>query len=235
MYADSLLHGVRQIDHQGDQLLTLRMLSGPKPRHHVEVTMSVLLDIAELLRANSPLPLDPAAYGSMSGETEYRPDGGVHAHTEADTLRGDGLVSQMVEISYEQGPPTVDGLDAEIANRVAAADRLETVGSWVIVPLSATPPYALNWRPVIETILDRLDGLLDDYQRVARRARSDDSDRLLVDGLEAIVEMLDLLSFVIQRADATSRYVRTRTDHRQDELLSTVAQTTTQLWRNDDA
>jgi len=235
MYADSLLHGVRQIHQQGDQLLTLRTFSGPDPHHRVEITTSVLLDIAELLRANSPLPLDPVAHGNMPDEAEYLPDGGVHAHTEADTSRGDCLVSQLIETSYEEGPPTVDGLDSETVDRVADADRLETVDSWVIVPLSATTPYAHNWRPLIEVVLDRLDSVLEDYRRVARRARSENSDRLVVDGLETVVEMLEVLSSVIQRADATSRYVRTRTDHRQDELLSKVADTTTQLWSDDDA
>ena len=235
MRADSLLQGVRRIDHQGERLLGLRTFSGAEPSRRIEVTMTTLVDLAELLRASAPFPRRIEGDLAAWTESEYCPDGGL-----SETVVGqqssdeDGLVRRLIERSYEQGPLTVDRLAPETVDRVAVADRLATVDSWVIVPLSATTPYAHNWWPVVAVLLDRLDEIVAGFRRLARRATTESAGGPFAAGCEVIVDMLETLLAVVRRADANSRYVRHRTDHRQDELFSTIEAATTQL-RSDNA
>ncbi len=235
MYADSLLQDVRLVERQGNRLLKLRAFSGPEPRCRVDVTMISLLDLAEQLRASAPLPLQENQAEPMCIETGDCPNGGHHKHAEADPLNKNGLVSRLIETSYEHGPPMVDRLDPETVNRIETANRIETVDSQVVVPLSASAPYAQNWQPVLAVVLSRLEAALKDFRRLSRRARSDATDRLLATGLEGIVDMLEVFLLVIRRANAESRYVNSRTDHHQDELLSKVADATTQLRSDENA
>lgn len=230
MRADSLLGGVRRIDEQGERLLSLRTFSGPEPARRVEIATDALLDLAELLRAGAPFPprLEPDA---AARTVDARPDGG----SSADGPHGDALVRRVLEAGYERGATTVEEFDDGTADRIAAADRLETAGSRVIVPLSRTAPHAFNWRPVIEALLERLEGIRSTFGRVRDRVRAAGIDRPFAAGCEAIVAMLESLSLVIERADAGVRYVRDRTDQRQDELLSTIADATTQLRGDENA
>lgn len=235
MHAESLLQGVHRIDEQGQQLLALRTFSGPEPSQRVDTVMTTLVDLAELLRASAPFPPRVERTLPAPTEAECLPDGGCSERTvERQSPDENALVRRLIERSYEQGPMTVDQLDPDTVDRVAAAERLATVDSWVIVPLSATAPYAHNWEPVVGVLLDRLDGIGDAFGQLARRARTGATAGPFVAGCEAVVEMLETLVAVVQRADANSRYVRHRTDHRQDELLSTIEDATTQL-RSDNA
>lgn len=230
MRGDSLLGGVRRIDEQGERLLSLRTLSGPEPARRVEIATDALLDLAELLRAGAPFPprLEPDA---TAGPADARPDGG----SPADGPNGDALVRRVLEAGYERGATTVAGFDDETADRIAAADRLETADSRVIVPLSRTAPYAFNWRPVIEALLERIEGVRSAFGRVRDRVRTAGIDRPFAAGCEAIVAMLESLSLVLERADAGVRYVRDRTDQRQGELLATIEDATTQLRGDENA
>ena len=236
MRADSLLQGVRRIDEQGDRLLAVRTFSDTDPARRIDETIDALLDLAELLRAGAPFPPriegDPSRSGGRDerGSLEYRPDSGFQDGSVTDThSRRDGLVRRVLETSYERGAASIELFDPETVDRVTTDDRLETVDSWVIVPLSSIAPYADNWHPVIETLLEHLDGILEDFRRLERRVRVAESDRTLRAGCGTIVEMLETLVFVIRRAVADSRYVHRRTDQRQAELLSTIERATTQL------
>ncbi|WP_455449156.1 hypothetical protein [Natrinema thermotolerans] len=235
MRGDSLLGGVRRIDEQGERLLSLRTFSGPEPARRVEIAMDALLDLAELLRAGAPFP--PRLESDAAARTvDARPDGGSRVgETNGDADREDALVRRVLEAEYVRGATTIEGFDDATADRIAAADRIETADSRVIVPLSRTVPYALNWRPVIETLLERLEGIRSAFGRVRDRVRAAGIDRPFAAGCEAIVAMLESLSLVIGRADAGGRYVRDRTDQRQDELLSTIEDATTQLRGDENA
>ncbi|SER37342.1 hypothetical protein [Natrinema salaciae] len=237
MRADSLLQGVRRVDEQGERLLSVRTFSGPDPAWWVDVAMAALVDLAELLRAGAPFPprLEAEA-GARSVELEYRPDGGTReAGAEIDPQERDDVVRRVLEAGYERGETTIERLEPDVADRVAADDRFETVGSRVFVPLSATAPYARNWRPLVRTVLDHLEDVLADFRRIVSRVRAAGAARPLTIGCESIVEMLETLSLVVRRADADSRYVRDRTDHRQGELLATIEDATTQLRSDDNA
>ncbi|ELY44632.1 hypothetical protein [Natronorubrum tibetense] len=237
MRADSLLQGVRRVDEQGDRLLAVRTFSDTDPSRRIDETIDVLLDLAELLRAGAPFPPrtegDPSRSGGTDTERkslEYRPDGGFQGGGATDThSRRDDLVRRVLETSYERGSAPIELFDSETVDRVTTDDRLETVDSWVIVPLSSIAPYADNWHPVIETLLEHLDEILEDFRRVERRVRVAESDRALRADCGTVVEMLETLVFVIRRAVADSRYVHRRTDQRQAELLSTIERATTQL------
>ncbi len=230
MRGDSLLGGVRRIDEQGERLLSLRTLSGPEPARRVEIATDALLDLAELLRAGAPFP------PRLESDAAARPDGGSPADgTRDDAVRGDALVRRVLEAGYERGAATVGGFDDATADRIAAADRLETADSRVIVPLSRTAPYAFNWRPTIEALLERLEGIRSGFERIRDRVRAAGIDRPFAAGCEAIVAMLESLSLVIERADAGVRYVRDRTDQRQGELLATIEDATTQLRGDENA
>lgn len=226
MRAESLLHGVRRIDDQGETLLSLRTYSGSEPARRIDIAMDALLDIAELLRAGAPFP--PRVDASATGE--YRPDGGTDP-----IERDDDLVGHVLETSYECGGTTIERLGAEAADRVATHDRFETVGTWVIVPLGSAPPYARNWRPVIETLLAQLDSVLDDFDRIVRRIDASGNEGPLATGCRDVVEMLETIRRVVRRADADTRYVRGRTHQRQNRLLSTIETATTQLRSDDNA
>ncbi|OLZ42564.1 hypothetical protein A6E15_17055 [Natrinema saccharevitans] len=235
MRGDSLLGGVRRVDEQGSRLLSLRTFSGPEPARRVEIAMDALLDLAELLRAGAPFPprLEPDAAARTA---DARPDGGSRVGgTNGDEDCEDALVRRVLAAGYERGATTVEGFDDATADRIAAANRLETVDSRVIVPLSRTAPHAFNWRPVIEALLDRLEGVRSAFGRVRDRVRAAGIDRPFAAGCEAIVAMLESLSLVVERADAGGRYVRDRTDQRQGELLSTIADATTQLRGDENA
>lgn len=234
MRGDSLLGGVRRIDEQGERLLSLRTLSGPEPARRVEIATDALLDLAELLRAGAPFP--PRVEAEATPAADARPDGGAPStEPRRAAERGDALVRRVLEAGYERGATTVEGFDDATADRIAAADRLETAGSRVIVPLSRTAPYALNWRPVIEALLERLEGVRSEFERVRDRVRAAGIDRPFAAGCEAIVGMLESLSLVLERADAGVRYVRDRTDQRQGELLATIEDATTQLRGDENA
>lgn len=228
MRADSLLYGVHRVDEQGDRLLAMRTFSGPEPLRCVDVALDALVDLAELLRAAAPFP--PCVEGRAGGPSETgdpRTDGG--------TKTSDALVASVLDTGYEHGSVTLRGLDAAVADRVTADERLMTIGSHVVVPLSATGPYARNWPTVIEALLARLDGVREDFERVARRVDASGTGGALAAGCRAVVEMLGVLVGVVQRADADTRYVRDRTDHSQRELLSTIETATTQLRSDNDA
>ncbi|NGM68960.1 hypothetical protein G6M89_08030 [Natronolimnobius sp. AArcel1] len=228
MRADSLLQGIRRIDRQGEQLLSLRTFSGVELGHRIDATMDALVDLAELLRAGAPFPPRVELVSNAGGGRSSRTNVTNPNCTDADRDEFP-LVRRVLETSYERGGATTDQLDPGIANRVVTDERFETVDSWVLVPLSGAEPYASNWRPVIETLSARLDRIVEDFRRIVRRVRAAETDRLLINGCEAVVEMLETLLLVVQRADADSRYVRNRTDQRQGELLSTIEQATTQL------
>lgn len=241
MRADSLLQGVRRVDEQGAQLLAVRTFSGSEPAVRVDIAMAALVDLAELLRAGAPFPprleTETESEADDRAGRDYRPDGGAELETE----NGDGpaeqdeLVRLILETGYERGSTPIEDFEPAVADRVAAADRLETVDSRVIVPLAGTAPYARNWTPLIETLLARLEGVREDFGRIVRRVRADDVDGPLATGCEAIAQMLETLSLVVRRADADTRYVRDRADQRQDELLSTIEDATTQLRSDDNA
>lgn len=240
MRADSLLQGVRRVDEQGERLLSVRTFSGSEPALWVDIAMAALVDLAELLRAGAPFPprLETEAEAGDRAGRDYRPDGGsgeTATGSEGGPADQDDLVRLVLETGYERGSTPIERLEPAVADRVAAADRLETVDSRVIVPLSTTAPYARNWRPLIETLLERLEGVREDFGRIVRRVRAGDADRPLATGCEAIAQMLETLSLVVRRADADTRYVRDRADHRQDELLSTIEDATTQLRSDDNA
>ncbi|MGQ3413020.1 hypothetical protein ACT4ML_12250 [Natrinema sp. LN54] len=243
MRADSLLQGVRRVDEQGERLLSVRTFSGSEPALWVDIAMAALVDLAELLRAGAPFPPrleteTEAEAGDRAGR-ECRPDGGSEpaTGTEGKPAERDeaDIVRLVLETGYERGSTPIERLEPAVADRVAAADRLETVDSRVIVPLSTTAPYARNWRPLIETLLERLEGVREDFERIVRRVRAGDADGPLATGCEAIAQMLETLSLVVRRADADTRYVRDRADQRQDELLSTIEDATTQLRSDDNA
>lgn len=226
MRADSLLHGVRRIEDQGEDLLAMRTYSGEEPARRIDIAMDALLDIAELLRAGAPFP--PRVDGHGTGE--YRPDGGT------DTVsREDDLVARVLETSYERGGATIERFDAETAKRVMTGNRFETVDSWVIVPLGSSPPYSRNWRPVVEALLARLEDVLDDFERIGRRIGVAGVEGAFATGCESVVAMLETLRRIVRRADADARYVRNRTDQQQNELLSTIETATTQLQSDDNA
>lgn len=228
MRADSLLYGVRRVDEQGDRLLSMRTFSGPEPLRCVDIALAALVDIAELLRAAAPFPPRAEARSvDGSGPADRRTDGGPTAVDET--------IASVLAASYERGSATVGQLDAAAADGIAGDARLETVDSRVVVPLAATGPHARNWSPVIEALLARLDGVLEDFERVARRAEASATDGPLAAGSRTVVEMLGTLVRVVRRADADTRYVRDRTDHSQRELLSTIEAATTQLRSNNDA
>lgn len=228
MRADSLLYGLRRVDEQGTELLAMRTFSGAEPLWRVEIALDALVDLAELLRAAAPFPPrveERPADGP--GTTGPRTDGGART--------SDALVSSVLDASYERGSPSLDGLGSVVMEGIADDARLETVDSRVIVPLSATGPYARNWLPVIETLLARLDEVRKDFERVARRAEASGNSGAFAAGSRAVVEMLGTLARVVRRADADARYVRDRMDHSQQELLSTIATATTQLRSDNDA
>lgn len=254
MHAGSLLRSVRRIDDRGERLLSLRTFSGDDPARHVDVAMATLVDLAELLRTGAPFPPRLDALEGRDGDrgtAAYRPDGGSsESATAGDPDReadADALVRRVLATSYERGAAPVDRLESPDRDRVADDDRFETVDSWVIVPLSGAAPYARNWRPVLEALEQRIEGVLEDFRRIERRVRAagsaggattgaEDADPgLLAAGCAAIVEMLETLALVVRRAESDARYVRRRTDHRQDELLATIETATTQLRSDDDA
>ncbi|WP_200531156.1 hypothetical protein [Halorubrum sp. LN27] len=228
MRADSLLYGVRRVDEQGDRLLSMRTFSGPEPLRCVDVALDALVDIAELLRAAAPFPPRVEARGG-DGPTAVGPrtDGGPGAVDEA--------VAGVLAASYNRGSAALDRLDPAVADRVGDDERFETVDSRVLVPLSSSGPHARNWPPVIEALLDRLDGVREDFERVARRVEASAVGGTLASGCRAVAEMLGTLAGVVRRADADTRYVRDRTDHSQRELLSTIETATTQLRSDDNA
>ncbi|WP_256393083.1 hypothetical protein [Natronoarchaeum rubrum] len=230
MRANSLLQGVRRVDQQGAALLSLRTFSGAGPTWRIDVAMSALVDIAELLRAAAPFPPHQR---SATAIDDYRSDGGEVVDEAA--VRRDDLVPAVLDASYERGGATVESLEPDVAEQVEASRRLRTVDSWIFVPLSPSGPYARNWKPVLETLLARLDDVLDDFRRIVGRVRADDSDAALTSGCDAIVEMVETLVRILRQADAGTRYVRERTDHRQGELLSAIERTTTQLRSDDNA
>ncbi|QCS41028.1 hypothetical protein [Natrinema versiforme] len=242
MRADSLLQGVRRVDEQGERLLSVRTFSGSEPALWVDIAMAALVDLAELLRAGAPFP--PRLETEIEAEAGDRagrdclPDGGsdrTATESEDGPEDRDDLVRLVLETGYERGSTPIERLEPAVADRVAAAERLETVDSRVIVPLSPAAPYARNWRPLIETLLERLEGVREDFERIVRRVRAGDADGPLATGCEAITQMLETLSLVVRRADADARYVRDRADHQQDELLSTIEDATTQLRSDDNA
>lgn len=228
MRANSLLYGVRRIDEQGTKLLGMRTFSGPEPLRCVDAALDALVDVAELLRAAAPFPPRVEAPGADDSNTsDHRTDGGRGA--------SDALVGGVLDASYERGSATLEGLDSALVDGLTDDDRLVTVDSRVVVPLSATGPYARNWPPVIEALLARVDGVREDFERVARRVEAAGAGGALATGCRAVVEMLGTLARVVQRADADTRYVRDRTDHSQRELLSTIESATTQLRSDNDA
>ncbi|MFC4540395.1 hypothetical protein ACFO5R_00395 [Halosolutus amylolyticus] len=237
MRADSLLQGIRRVDEQGKRLLAVRTFSDPNPAWRVDVAMATLVDVAELLRAGAPFP--PRLVEETCARPvkfEFQPDGGTRkTGTGIDSQKRDDLVRRVLEVGYERGQATIERLEPDVADRVAADDRFETVDSRVFVPLSASAPYARNWRPLIRTALERLEDVLDDFRRIVSRVQASGAAGALTIGCESIVEMLETLSIVVRRADADTRYVRDRTDHRQGELLSTIEDATTQIRSDDNA
>ncbi|APW97324.1 hypothetical protein CHINAEXTREME_05845 [Halobiforma lacisalsi AJ5] len=229
MHADSLLRGVGRVAEQGEHLLSLRTLSGPDPSRRVDVAMGALVDLAELLRAGAPFPPRPEVAGRGNDSRVPHPDGGSRESSPDDTGTEDALVRRVLEVGDEHDEVTLEAFDPAVADRIADASRFETVGSRVVVPLSSAVPYARNWRPVIEALIDRVEDALEDFRRIVRRVRAAGGNGTLVTGCEAVVEMLETLALVVQRADADARYVRERTDHRQGELLTTVERAATQL------
>ncbi|SDR44105.1 hypothetical protein [Natronobacterium texcoconense] len=233
MRADSLLQSVRRVDDQGERLLSLRTFSGPEPSRRIDVATATLGDLAELLRTGAPFPPRVGDTTIRRADFDASP-AGSSTTAETDRARSTDLVLGVLEHSYERGGARIDDFEPALADRIAADDRLETVGSWVLVPLSSTAPYARNWWPVVETLLDRLEGVLEDFRRVSRRVRVAGIDHSLATGCETVVDMLETLSLVVRRADADSRYVSNRTDQRQGELLATIENATAQLRGNDD-
>lgn len=223
MWAGSLLCGLRRVDEQREKLLGIRTFSGRKSLQRIEIVLDTLVDIAELLRAAAPFPpradIDPSA--ENSGETR--------------TDVSDAQVMDVLDTSYEFGSARLDRFEPVVADRITSNDRFKTVNSWVIVPLSATGPHAHNWAPVITALLARLDDLCRDFDRIVGRVTAGESDETLVAGCRTITEMLETLHRVVQRADASTRYVRSRTTHNGHKLLSTVEKTVTLLEGNNDA
>ncbi|WP_128903755.1 hypothetical protein [Halorubrum amylolyticum] len=233
MRADSLLYGLRRVDEQGTRLLAMRTLSGPEPLRRVDVAIDALVDLAELLRAAAPFPPRVEARGDDADGP--RGGGADGPRTDGGTRASDALVASVLDASYERGSAALDRLDSAVVDGLGGDERFETVDSRVVVPLSTTGPYARNWAPVIEALLARLDGVREDFERVARRVAASGTDGALATGCRAVVEMLGTLARVVRRADADARYVRDRTDHSQRELLSTIETATTQLRSDNDA
>ncbi len=223
MWAGSLLCGLRRVDEQREKLLEIRSFSGREPLRRIEIALDTLVDLAELLRAAAPFPPRPEINISAENPAEIRTDA------------GDAQVMDVLDTSYEFGSARLDRFGSAVADKITRNERLKTVGSWVIVPLSTTGLHARNWAPVITALSVRVDDLCRDFDRIVGRVSAGESGETLVTGCRSIKEMLETLHRVIQRADASTRYVRSRTTHNGGRLLSTVKKAVTLLERNNDA
>lgn len=252
MYASSLLQGIRHVDEQGDRLLSLRTLSGVEPSERLDAAIGTLLDLAELFRSSAPFPprvereTEPTVGADSPGVPTNRNRSGETEDDDTRRTAPTDLVRRVLELEYEHGAVTVEQLPAPFEDLVPELDRFETVQSYVFVPLASVGPHARNWPPTIAAILETADDVLADFRRLSRRVRADvrrsatghrapaGRSRALVSGCETVVDMLETLLGVVRRADADARYVRTRTDHDQRDLLTTVVDATSQL-RGDDS
>lgn len=178
MYAGSFLGGVRDVERRTDETLSTTTLAGESMawRHAVAVR-ATLLDLAELLQANAPIPID------------------------ADT--GEESVRAVLDAHYRFGPCSPGRLaeclpdGGATVERLSAADRIEVVDSWVVVPLDRAPE---NWPAVISLLQAAYEEVAHDVRRIRRRlvadgAADDDALTRAWDGLVGMVETLvDLLA-----------------------------------------
>lgn len=223
MWAASLLCGLRRVDEQGEKLLRIRAFSGGEPLHRIKIALDTLGDLAELLRAAAPFPPRVDIDASSENSTDDR------------TAVSDAQLMDVLDTSYEFGSARLDRVESVIADRITGDERVKTVGSWVIVPLSATGPHARNWAPVIKTLLTRLSDVCRDFDRIMGRIEAGEREGVLVSGCRTVKTMLETLLRVVQRADASTRYVHNRTSHDGQELLSTAEKAVTLLRRDNDA
>lgn len=190
MYAGSLLGGTQDVERRTEELLSATTLAGESDtwRHAVAVR-AVLLDLAELLRANAPIPI-----GADEGDERFR--------VVLDALyRSGGCSSDRLRERLPDGGDTLDEL--------AAADRVAVVDSWVVVPLEAVPE---NWPAVISFLWARFDGIASDVRRIRDRLLADGAseDAPLVRTWSGLVGMIEVMVELLGRLSNYGRYIDER-------------------------
>jgi hypothetical protein len=211
MYAVSLLGSVRRIEVNGVHLLEMRTFPRAETESRLSETLSALLDIAELLRANTPFALSH--------------------HAE----QVEEAVLEVLTRRYEKPAATPSDFGDESLETAREKAGVETSDSWLFVPLGDEGIHAKNWQPVFGLLRRQVAGIVTDFERISKRLQANDGDRYLADTCDSIVEMLDVLEYALGRITATNDYVSYRTEHKQHELLEAIERQTTAFRGDTDA
>lgn len=190
MYAESLLGAARDIERRIDELLSATALAGePDTWRHAVVIRATLLDLAELLRANTPIPID-----ADSDDPAFR---------------------TAIEAVYRSGPLSLDGLADRLSggsaavDRLSADDRLVVVGSRVLIPLGRAPE---NWPPVVSLLQTAFETVAPDARSVRGRLRADgaQADGPVAAAWDGLVEMIETIAELFAHLSGYGRYISDR-------------------------
>lgn len=187
MYAGSFLGGVRDVERRIDEILATTTLVGESMawRHAIAVR-ATLLDLAELLEANAPIPID------------------------ADT--GDRSIRAVLDARYRLGPCSPTRLseclpDGEATvERLSDDDRIEVVDSWVMIPLNRA---TRNWPAVILLLKVIYREVACDARRIHHRVLADGAseDDALVRAWDGLVGMVEVLVDLLTNLSGYGQYI----------------------------
>ena len=211
MYAISLLGTVGSIERRGERLLEMRTFDPAETDTLLSETAETLIDLAELLRVSAPFPL--ARHGN----------------------RAERALQLVLKGQYDRSsvrPDELEGETVEIAERAAG---VESIGSWLFVPLDGGARCDGNWGSVLRLIRGRIGDILSDFEQILQRLRTSGSERRLGKACDCVLEMLESLEYALDRIVATAGYVTHRTDHDHRELLDAVERKTAALTGDTDA
>lgn len=187
MYAGSFLGGVRDVERRIDEILATTTLVGESLawRHAIAVR-ATLLDLAELLEASAPIPID------------------------ADT--GDRSIRPVLDARYRLGPCSPARLneclpDGEATvERLSADDRIEVVDSWVMIPLNRA---TRNWPAVISLLKVVYEEVACDARRIHHRVLADGAseDDALAQAWDGLVGMVEVLVNLLANLSGYGQYI----------------------------
>lgn len=187
MYAGSFLGGVRDVERRIDETLATTTLVGESmPWRHAVAVRATLLDLAELLEANTPIPID------------------------ADT--GDRSVRAVLDAHYRLGPCSRARLSESLPDgdatveRLTAAGRIEVVDSQVVIPLDRVPQ---NWPAVISLLQAAYEEVACDARRIHHRVLADGAsdDDPLAEAWDGVVGMVEVLVDLLDRLSGYGQYI----------------------------
>lgn len=187
MYAESLLGAVRDVERRIDELLSATVLAGESSTwRHAAALRATLLDLAELLRANTPIPID-----ADSDDPAFRT--ALDAVYRSGPLSPDRLAERL-----SGGSATVD--------RLSADGRLVVVGSRVLVPLGRAPE---NWPPIVSLLQTAFEAVAPDVRRVRGRLWADGvrADGPLASAWDGLVEMVEAMADFLAYLSGYGRYI----------------------------